>query len=253
MRVHMVIDFDDALEKVLQRISKSQRRAFRRNSQQFQWSWEIEQDAEWFDFFYDRIYRATMRRRHGFRQRTETRESAYECLFRTGRLFVLSRDGERVAARLCHWDPRSRILTPRLVGVVDGSDEHYKTGAITAMHFFLIDWAANNGVRRIDLQGTEPFLSKGTYQSKRLFGTRVILPPNHFGRKRLWLQVRRDTPGVREFLVANPVIAESSDGCLEGVYFYDAERPARVEAYPARSPGVERIRHVNLDEFLAGV
>jgi hypothetical protein len=252
IRVHFVVDFDDDIETVLQRISRSERRSFRRNSRQHQWSWGIERDAAWFDFFYDRIYRATMLQRYGTRQRTETREVAYECLFRNGRLFVLSQNGERIAARLCHWDRAAGILTSRLLGVLDGSDEHYTAGAIKAMHFFLIEWAANNGVRRLDFQGTEAFLSKGTYQSKRLFGTRVILPPNHFGGKRLWLQVRRDTPEVRDFLVANPVVAETDGGCLEAVYFYDAERSARVD-YPARSPGVERVRHVDLNEFLAEI
>jgi hypothetical protein len=252
MRVHFVVDFDDDVETVLGRIARSERRGFRRNAGRYRWDWAIEPDAGWFDVFYDRFYRATMSERHGSRQRTESREAAYECLFRTGRLFVLSQNGERIAARLCHWNPAAGVLTSRLLGVRDGSPEHYTTGAIKAMHIFLIKWAAANGVRRLDFQGTEAFLSKGTYQSKRLFGTRVVLAPNHFGRKRLWLQVRRDTPAVRDFLVANPVVAEYRPGRLEAVYFHDAERPARHD-YPARSPGVDRARDVDLDEFLAEI
>lgn len=252
MRVHFVIDLDADLETVRGRISKSERRHFRRRSRSRQWEWTVETDPAWFDFFYDRIYRATMARRHGTHQRTETRDAAYECLFRAGRLFVLTQNGERVGARLCHWNPVTRVLTSRLLGVLDGADEHYQAGVIKAMHFFLIEWAAANGVRRVDFQGTEAFLSKGTYQSKRLLGARVVLPPNHFGRKRLWLQVRRDTPRVRDFLVANPVLAETTDGALEAVYFRDDERPARLD-YPARSPGVDRVRLIDLDEFLAGV
>lgn len=76
--------------------------------------------------------------------------------------------------------------------------------------------------------------------------------PNHFGSKRLWFQVRRDTPEVRDYLVANPMLAENDEGRLEAVYFHDAERPARLD-YAANSPGVDGTRHIDLDSFLASV
>ncbi|MFC3991696.1 GNAT family N-acetyltransferase [Actinoplanes siamensis] len=251
IRVHFVLDLDDDLETVLGRISKDERRSFRKNSRKFRWTGEMVRDIEWFDRFYDDYYRATMRNRHGARERVESKEAAYECMFRTGHLFVLSKDGEPIAGQLCHWDATTNVLTLRLPGVRDGAEEHYATGAMKAMNFLLIEWAAANGVRQIDYQGTEPFLSKGTYQAKRLTGTRVVLPPNHFGGKRLWLQVRQDRPAVRDFLVANPFLTESG-GQLDAVYFYDGERPARLD-YPSHSPGVREARQINLDEFLAPV
>ncbi|MCY0935869.1 hypothetical protein [Streptomyces sp. H34-S4] len=57
---------------------------------------------------------------------------------------------------------------------------------------------------------------------------------------------------MRDFLVANPVLAEGANGTLEAVYFHDAERPARTE-YSAKSPGVERVRRIDLDDFLEDV
>ena len=95
-------------------------------------------------------------------------------------------------------------------------------------------------------------LRKGTYQMKRRFGTRVILPPNFFGWKRLCLQVRRDKTAVRDFLVANPVVIETKRGTLEAIYFYDAKRSARTD-YQAESPGIDRVHHVDLDKFLAEI
>ncbi|AZS89604.1 hypothetical protein ELQ87_39185 [Streptomyces griseoviridis] len=250
MRVHFVVDLDDGPEAVHRRISKREREQFSRIRRAHRWSWDLDSSPEWFDVFYDRYYRPTMFRRHGTRERTEAKDVAYECLFRTGRMFVLSQDGERVGGALCHWDRVGRVLTLRLLGVADGTQQHYSSGAFKAIYHFLIDWSARNGVRRLDFQGTEPFLSKGTYQWKRRFGTRVIQPPNHFGAKRLWFHVRRDTPAVRDFLAANPLLAETPRGQLEAVYFQDAERPPRLE-YSAKSPGVEGIRHVDLDAFLA--
>jgi hypothetical protein len=248
IRVHFAVDFDDDIDNVLSRIARGERRNFRQKCRQHHWELSVERDPAWFDFFYERIYRATMSRRHGARERVESRESAHECLFRDGVLFVLSMDGQRVGGHLCHWDGKSAVLTSRLLGVLDGADEHYAAGALKVMHFLLIQWAGTNGIRQLDFQGTEAFLSKGTYQLKRLFGTRVLLPPNHFGDKRLWLQVRRDTPQVRDFLVANPFLAVSGDGTLGAVYFHDASRPARTD-YKSNSPGVDSVRYVDLDDF----
>ncbi|MPY61992.1 GNAT family N-acetyltransferase [Streptomyces spongiae] len=252
VRVHFVLDLDRDPEAIHAGASKGARRDFRQKSRQHDWSFGTERDPAWFEYFYDRVYRATMFERYGARARTESRESAYECLFRSGVLFHLSMDGERVAGHLCHWDPASKVLTSRLLGVLDGAEEYYAAGALKVMYFLLIDWAARNGVRRLDFQGTEAFLSKGTYQLKRRFGTRVVLPPNHFGGKRLWLQVRRDTAEVRSFLVDNPLLTEARDGTLEAVYFYDDLRPVRLD-YRAESPGVGRVRHVHLDDFLTGI
>ncbi|WP_328437547.1 GNAT family N-acetyltransferase [Streptomyces sp. NBC_00444] len=248
MRVHFVVDFDEDVEAVLGRIARGERRNFRQKCRQHDWQLSIERDPAWFEYFYDRIYRATMSERHGERQRIESKESAYECLFRNGILFVLSMDGERVGGHLCHWDQKTGVLTSRLLGVVDGAAEHYAAGALKVMHFLLIRWAGENDIRQLDFQGTEAFLSKGTYQLKRLFGTKVVLPPNHFGDKRLWLQVRRDTPEVRDFLVANPFLVVPEDGELEAVYFHDSDRPA-CTSYKSDSPGVAGQRLIDLDEF----
>lgn len=250
VRVHFVIDFDEDTDAVLNRIARGERRNIRQKLRQHDWHLSIEHDPAWFDFFYDRIYRATMSRRHGEHERVETEQASYECLFRSGLMFFLSMDGQPVAGHLCHWNPRSGVLTSRLIGVLDGADEYYAAGALKVIHYLLIKWCGANGIRQLDFQGTEAFLSKGTFRLKRLFGTRILLPPNHFGRKRLWMRIRRDTPQVRDFLVANPFLAETADGLLEALYFHDALRPARVD-YRSNSPGVQHARLVDLDTFLA--
>lgn len=248
MRLHFVIDLEHGAEPALGRISRGERRNIRGYQRKHAWTLHVERDPAQFDDFYDRVYLATMGRRHGEQQRTEGIAAAYECLFRNGVLFSLNMDGERVAGHLCHWDPKNRILTSRLIGVVNGSDEYYAAGALKVIHYLVIGWAADNGVRQFDLQGTEPFLSKGTYQLKRSFGSRVVLPPNHFGDKRLWIHARRDTPQVRDFLVSNPFIEVSPAGDLRAVYFHDSQRPAQYR-YKSNSPGVGEPRTVDLDEF----
>jgi hypothetical protein len=96
----------------------------------------------------------------------------------------------------------------------------------SAAHFLLSRaWA--EGYHRVDFQCCEPFLRKGTFQAKIDFGAGATLPAPPLQDVRLWLSVRRDNPGVREFLVANPLIILDGEDRLRAAYFHDQVRPPR--------------------------
>lgn len=249
-RVHLVVEVDDDLAGMRRRISKREREDFNRSRREHDWTWERDDSPAAFEHFFERMHRPTMDERHGERQRTESAGVAYECLFRQGMLFFVGTGGRRVAGVLCRWDAASRTLTTRLLGVLDGDAEHYASGAFKAVYHLLLEWACANGVERIDYHGTEAFVSKGIYQWKRKFRPTVVLPPNHFAGKRLWLRAARDTGAVRDFLVANPTLAMAGDGGIEAVYFRDGARPART-GLSWECAGVTGAREIDLDEFLA--
>lgn len=249
MRVHFVARFDE--RNVPESISKRERWQFRRDSKDHAWTWSTSDVPAVFDEFYERFYRPTMRARYGLRERVEGPDSAYECVFRRGRMFILHDGDQWVGGAVCHWSARTATLTLRYLGVSDGDARFYKDGTFKAMYHLLIDWCAHNGVRALDFQGTESFLSKGTFQWKRRFGTSVVLPPNHFGTKGMRLEVRTDSPAVRDFLVANPMLSLDQAGALEAVYFFDQDRPPRHD-FSAKVPGIERIVDLDLDAFLMG-
>lgn len=247
-RVQLVVPVGDA-DAVHRRISKRERRAFTANRRAHRWDWEHTDDPQAFDHFYERMHLPTMRRRHGEQTRSLPPETAYECLFRDGRLFFVTEGGIRVGGVLCGWDRRLRTLSMRLLGVLDGAERHYTNGTVKALTHFTLEWAGANGVANVDLSGCEPFLSKGIFQFKQRFHPSVALPSNHFGGKRLELRVTHDTEGVRDFLAANPVIA-LTDGGLEALYFHDEARPPRVDL-AWQCPGILRARRIHLDGFLS--
>jgi hypothetical protein len=254
-RVHLVVDVPDSAELLQQRISRRERWEFRRNQRARQWSLEEDSSPEAFDFFYRRMHSPTMRRRHAERSRTESMVVARHGILDRGTLMFVVQDGVRVAGALCHWSADRRTLTTRLLGVLDGDELHYEQGTFKAVYHLLLQWAGEHGVAHVDFFGTEAFVSKGIFQWKRKFGPRVVLPPNHFADKRLRLYVRRDTPAVRDFLVANPLIGlDSGPGgpVLVPTYFTDSERPARLDI-SASCPGLPEPRLVDLDRFLAGL
>lgn len=249
-RVHLVVDLPATFEQLQQQVSKRERWQFRRNQKQQQWVIEEDASPEGFAFFYTRMHAPTMERRHGDRSRTESFSIAYDAILRHGTLFFVTRSGERVAGVLCHWSADRRTLTTRLLGVLDGRDEHYEAGAFKAVYHLLLQWACEHGVPRVDFFGTEAFFSKGIFQWKRKFSPRVELPPNHFATKRVRLYVRRDTAAVRDFLVANPLLCLDASGVLQPVYFTDAQRQPRLDISSQCSEMPEP-RTVDLDTFLA--
>jgi hypothetical protein len=233
-----------------QRMSKSERRWSTRTLSTGPWALEVAADAASFDYFYHRMHLPTMQARHGARARSESRDTAWECLFRRGVLAFVTHDGTRVAGLLCRWGTGQRVLTIRLVGVLDGLPEYYRNGAMRATDHLLMAWAAARGVPSVDFGGAEPFLSQGIFQRKRLLASTAVMAPNHFGRLRLWWHARRDTPAVRDFLVANPVVEMAGDRGLRAVYFCDEQRPARLDLAPTRE-GIDGYRVLPLGEFFS--
>ena len=249
-RINLAIDVDPDHDVMLRRVSGNERRQFAKLRRTFDWSWEQSSAVEDLAWFFERMYLPTMSGRHGEAARGSDLGTAHECLYQQGHLFFVNEGGKRVAGVLCRVDERTATMTMRLLGVLDGDETHYRSGAVKAVYYLAIEWACANGIRRLDLSGGEPFPGTGVFQFKRRFHPTVELPADHFADKRLWLQVQRDTPAVRDLLVDTPMFAMTPDGGLEAVFFADAERPARTSVR-AESPGVHEVRIVDLDAFLS--
>ncbi|GAA3681607.1 hypothetical protein GCM10022224_052350 [Nonomuraea antimicrobica] len=249
-RLSLVVPVDEGVEAVRRRVSRKDRQQYARERERR--AWTVEQgtaDAD-FAFFYRRMHRPTMRRRHGESARSESPAVAYHCLFRHGALLFLREGGERVAGMLCRYEPAARTLVIRLAGVLDGAESHYRSSAYLGMYVGVLEWAARQGLRAVNLSGCEPFLSKGIFQYKRKLHPEVSLPGDHFGGKRVWLRIQRDSGPLRDFLVANPAVTIDAAGRLHATYFHDAARPARTDLQ-WRTPGIADRRLIDLDDFMA--
>jgi hypothetical protein len=249
-RVTLAVPTGGGPEQILKNISRKARQQHVREVRSRSRGLRVATADADFEHFYERMHRPTMRRRHGDAARSESKETARECLFRRGVLFYLCEDGRPVAGMLCRRERRTLVV--RLAGVAGGDEGLYRSGTYMSLYVLVLQWASEHGVARVDLSGCEPFLSKGIFQFKRKMHPEVALPANHFGGKRLHLRVRRDGPDVRAFLVANPMLTFGQDGALEAVYFHDDDHPPRTDLR-WECPGVTGHRLVHLDGFLDGL
>lgn len=248
-RIHQVVATADG-DGWRGRVSGSERRRHRRDLRSHGYRLEVSARPADFGYFYDRMHVPTMRERHGDHARSLDRESAFHSLYRSGGLLFFVHDGERrVAGALARTDGGGRRLTGRLIGVLDGEDRYRREGALSAVYHLQLDWAVRNGIERVDLSGSEPFLSKGTWQFKRKLGAAVQLPPDLHRHRRLWLHAVRDTPQVRDFLHGNPLLALRGPDTFEAVYFHDEARPALTASLAAECPGLAQVRLIDLRDL----
>jgi hypothetical protein len=247
-RVHLVVDTTVDLPTLRARISKRERWEFNRNRRDHDWRLDEDNSIDAFRHFYHHMHVPTMHTRHSENARTEQFGVGLRRILRNGRLLFLTHQGRRVAGVLCHQPAPADTLTTRLLGVLDGADAHYDSGAFKALYHLLLEKCVADRTPNVDFFGTEAFVAKGIFQWKRKFSPMVCLPNNHFHTKRLYIRLLRDTPDVRRFLVHNPIIQLTRAGLLEPVYFFDAENPART-SISAKARGLLAPRFVDLDDY----
>ncbi|MEW2434773.1 hypothetical protein AB0952_11400 [Streptomyces caniferus] len=251
-RIHQVVDTSGGHEHVMTQLLSRREGRRRRNAHRDGFSYDVSHRDEDFYEFYRTMHLPTMHTRYADRARSVEEDQAYRTLFREGVLFRVLRSEEWVAGSVCRIDRESRTLNARLIGIKDGSDTLREAGAQTYIYYANLDWAAcEDSIDTLDFQGCEPFLTKGTFQYKKRFGTTAVIPRNNvFGGLRMLIRPNALTPSVRRFLVNNPVMAESSFGGGELIakYFYDQDNALRSDILH-NSPGITESVSINLDEL----
>lgn len=118
-----------------------------------------------------------------------------------GRLLQVVRDSRVIAAViLVDWGRRLLFLW---VGVEDAVSAAEADGAFSALYYYGIRYAYEQGFDQIDLSGTRPRLNDGVYRFKRKWGAAVS---DSFSLDRVLLRPQRFSPAVVGALAANPWI-----------------------------------------------
>ncbi|MEU0896311.1 GNAT family N-acetyltransferase [Streptomyces massasporeus] len=248
-RITMMLDID--AEAVHSSVSGNERRQFAKLRRSHGWTCEPGTELADLQFFYRRMHLPTMASRHGDQARSADWGIALHALFRHGLVLFVREGDRRVAGVLARLEDGGRTLWMRLLGVLDGAEEHYRSGAVKAVYYLTMEWAAEHGVTRVNFSGGDPFPGQGVYQFKRRLHPTVGHPVDHFRHRRVYLRAARDTPAVRDFLVATPMLTVDDRDRIVATHFFDGTRPPRSDIR-ADGPGVRETRAVDLDEFLTG-
>lgn len=160
-----------------------------------------------FDMFYYTMYVPFVRNRH--------RESAIvrsvhqlRRWFRQGGLLWVRQGDQRVAGGLVQ--ERDRVLHLRALGTANGEWAPVKAGALAALYYYGIEYARNQGCKRVDFGGSRPSLSDGVLSFKRKWGAQ--LAEKHDVRYDFLLHWKRLDEKTAIFLSQTPLIFRHQGG-----------------------------------------
>lgn len=236
-RVHQIVDTYEGWEKVKSLMSHRELQRSAKLKIKNNFSYFITNKDEDFFNFYKTMHKPTMDKRHGEFARSVEITTAYEDIFKKGLLFLITQNDIIVSGSVSQVDKEKNWLNTRLIGILNGDDQYRLNGAQNYVYHAILHWASTVGnINVVDFQGSEPFLTKGTFQYKKRFATEVILPPNKFYDKRLLVKANFKSDSIRNYFIDNPVMLVDKNDNLGVGYFYDNQHSPKLDI-PYECPG----------------
>jgi hypothetical protein len=190
-------------------------RADIRNISDNKFTWKLSDKRDDFDFFFEKIYVPTVTISHGRAALTASYENRLR-KFKAGtmKLLQVMRDDEFLAGVAIDFD--GGVPTLRDSGVLNGSSELKKTGAISATYLFAMDYLASTGYSNVSFGLSRSFLDDGVLNYKRKFRP-IITTGSNDG---VLMRIRRLDEPTRSMLRDSPCLTWQ-DNMLHRTYFRD--------------------------------
>jgi predicted RNA-binding Zn-ribbon protein involved in translation (DUF1610 family) len=211
--------------------AKDTLRKIRQHSLEF----EISHDQRHFDDFYDNMYVAYIKQRHGGSAYVVPRKRVQKS-FDKGDLLLVKKQGEYIAGIIITYEGSCACLL--WLGVRDGNWDYVRDGAIVASYEFSLRHAEEKGCRKVKLYRSRAFLQDGPLRFKRKLSQRIVEPDHN----KFLLRILSDSHATRAFLENTPFMFERF-GELHGAVFVNGDTPLTLQA----------LREINKEHFHAGM
>lgn len=159
-------DWQDTVRSFRQSTRNNDLRLIRRNDYQY----VVTNDEHAIDTFYEEMYRPTVQARHGKASIVAPKKHVLKRA-QQGKLLQVSKDGELVIAGVIY--PEDDVLFFLWQGIASKYQKRLPEAAVSALYFFGIRYASDNGIEMVDFAGTRAFLDFGDFRFKRKWGARV--------------------------------------------------------------------------------
>ncbi len=169
--VRSILETQSSFDNYLQTLGKSATSDLRK-IEKAGFGCRISHDSLDLAMFYSSMYLPMLANRHGDCAITHSYEEMQE-FFRKGFLLFIMKDRAPVGAALAVGYGRRLLL--KFLGVLGGSFAHTKAGVNSALNYFGIQHAFDNGYSVLDLGYSGPFLSDGVVWYKKKWKTRLVV------------------------------------------------------------------------------
>ena len=206
------LDTSRSMEEIMQNFSKGTKHDVNRIKKK-NFSFEITTDPEKLEFFYRKMFIPYILKRHGKILSPNYISYVKSILPRT-KLMLIKLGGEYIGGALI--DGKGHIVSLPCMGIINGEMEYLSQGVPTAINYFHILWAKENGIRVLDFGNSRPFLNDGDFQFKRKWGMRIKRSRYLFDV--IHLRVVHFNDSTEKFLENNPFLYFDGESLKGFVY-----------------------------------
>jgi hypothetical protein len=177
--VRQVINLDGPVSEAKRRSIEA---TYGRKVRQNRFEFRIEHGRAVADEFYWRFYRPHIEGRFGESAHLRT-VSEVRSAVRRGFVLQVLEGGEWLAAAACRLQ-RRRVIALAF-GVREASEDALRRGALSAVYYFLLEWARDRALSRVDLLRSRPHAADGVFEHKRRFGAEAV--PDLWPHTAIWV------------------------------------------------------------------
>jgi len=210
--VRQVIDTSGGWEAMRLEFGKKKRQTTNNFSERFGLSYRMSKSVEDFDHFYYRMHVPHIRRRYGELSQINSYQDMKE-FFLKGLLLFVTKDDKPIAGALSLIEGKSLIF--RRTGVLDGDETVVKGGAQTALYYFQLKYAADNGFQAVDTMKSAPYLNDGVFRHKAEWGACTL--PDDEATRWVFFFARGPNEKLASFFDTNPIVVTAGSSALRGV------------------------------------
>lgn len=158
----------ESLENILSHFSKSAKEDIRKIKKQ-NYTYEITDDPKKLDMFYYKMYLPYIKWKHGKNAVCSNYFVIRQLFESNNKLMLIKYKNEYVYGALFRVKNKKVIAT--YVGAIKEKNMLFKKGLGSASYYFLLLWAKENNIEKIDFGQTRAFLNDGVTRFKRKWGT----------------------------------------------------------------------------------
>jgi hypothetical protein len=184
-------------------------------------SFEITNDIEKIQFFYDSMFLPMVYTRHKEELAYVPPFLFFKFLREAGyKLFLVYDEKGNPVSGVLFLETGNELFN-RYAGIYQGDEGLLKKGATAARYYFSIRYVKEKGIDRFNFGAAEPFFHNGVFKYKQKWGMNAVQTKRTFFPNVFGIYLYPDCKSLRSFLLENPFIGISERNDLVGYVFVD--------------------------------
>jgi hypothetical protein len=246
MLICSFIDMAGGWGEIKKRFQHNKRQFSNRMDKRPAFECRISKDPKDFDLFYNEMYAPHIQKR--FEDLADLDSYCHmKDSFDKGFLLVIEEGEKSVAGVLC--EVQDGTLFARRTGILHGDEEYIRRGAASAEYYFMLKFALEHGLSRVDLLRSRPFFNDGVYSTKRKWGATIY--PDRESRFWVFFLIPEYSSKVASFFEINPVIVYRDDRMYGLVGWNNEDTPSEKDekdfSQKYYSPGLDGLMLIRPD------